>query len=49
MNETQQAQADLAVLRARDALVRVRAQLVNHVRGAVKASGTVTRIISGCQ
>jgi transposase len=33
------AQADLALLRARDTLVRARAQLVNHVRGAVKAVG----------
>jgi transposase len=33
------AQADLALLRARDALVRARTQLVNHVRGAVKAVG----------
>lgn len=32
-------QADLAILRARDALVRSRAQLVNHVRGSVKAVG----------
>ncbi len=30
---------DLAVLRARDALVRTRSLLVNHVRGAVKATG----------
>jgi transposase len=30
---------DLALLRARDALVRTRTQLVNHVRGAVKATG----------
>jgi transposase len=30
---------DLAVLRARDVLVRTRTQLVNHVRGAVKATG----------
>jgi transposase len=30
---------DLAVLRARDALVRMRSLLVNHVRGAVKATG----------
>ena len=30
---------DLAVLRARDLLVRTRTQLVNHVRGAVKATG----------
>lgn len=33
------AQADLGLLRARDALVRARSQLVNHVRGAVKAMG----------
>lgn len=31
--------ADLAVVRARDAVVRVRTLLVNHVRGAVKAVG----------
>lgn len=30
---------DMAVLRARDVLVRTRTQLVNHVRGAVKATG----------
>lgn len=35
----ERAQADLAILRARDALVRARVQLVNHVRGAVKAVG----------
>jgi transposase len=34
-----EAQADLALLRARDVLVRARTQLINHVRGAVKASG----------
>jgi transposase len=34
-----QAQADLAQLRARDCLVRARTQLINHVRGAVKAVG----------
>ena len=34
------AQIDLARLRARDSLVRARAQLVNHVRGAVKALGS---------
>jgi transposase len=33
------AQAALAVLRARDALVRTRTQLINHVRGVVKALG----------
>jgi transposase len=35
-----QAQADLATLRARASLVRARTQLVNHVRGAVKAVGS---------
>ena len=34
-----EAQADLAQLRARDCLVRARTQLINHVRGAVKAVG----------
>lgn len=34
-----QAQADLARLRTRDALVRARTLLVNHVRGTVKAVG----------
>jgi transposase len=34
-----QAQADLAVLKARDHLVKARSQLINHVRGAVKAVG----------
>lgn len=34
-----QAQADLAQLRARDCLVRTRTQLINHIRGAVKAVG----------
>ena len=34
-----QAQADLAQLRARDCLVRTRTELINHVRGAVKAVG----------
>lgn len=33
------AQRDLEALRARDQLVAVRTKLVNHVRGAVKASG----------
>lgn len=32
-------QSDLALVRARDAVVRVRTQLVNHVRGAVKSVG----------
>ena len=34
-----EAQADLQTLRSRDALVRTRTTLVNHVRGAVKAWG----------
>lgn len=33
------AQTDLAVLRARDHVVRVRTQLINHVRGSVKSVG----------
>lgn len=35
-----QTQADLAVIRARDALVAARTQLVNHVWGAVKSLGS---------
>jgi len=35
-----EAQADLAVIRARDAVVAARTQLVNHVRGAVKSLGS---------
>jgi transposase len=34
---------DLAVLRTRDVMVRTRVQLVNHVRGAVKATGSRLR------
>ena len=34
-----QAQADLAVLQARDGLVRTRTQLVNQVRGLIKLTG----------
>jgi transposase len=34
-----EAQRDLAQLRARDQLVKARTQLINHVRGAVKAMG----------
>jgi len=34
-----QAQADLALLKARDALVRSRTLLINHVRGSVKSFG----------
>jgi transposase len=34
-----QAQQDLALIRARDQLVRVRSKLIGHVRGAVKSLG----------
>ena len=34
-----QAQADLVMLKSRDALVRSRAQLINHARGVVKTHG----------
>ena len=34
---------DLAVVRARDVLVRTRVKLINHARGAVKASGSRLR------
>lgn len=34
-----EAQADLQILRSRDALIRSRTALINHVRGAVKAWG----------
>ncbi len=34
-----QAQADLAVLRSRALLVKMRTQMINHVRGALKSSG----------
>jgi transposase len=41
------AQVDLAQLRARDALVRARTLLINHVRGALKAVGhRVTAAVS---
>jgi transposase len=35
-----QAQADLAIIRSRDALVRSRTLLINHVRGTVKSFGS---------
>jgi transposase len=34
-----QAQLDLAIIRARDQVVRSRTKLINHVRGAVKSTG----------
>jgi transposase len=38
-HRSSQAQADLAVARARDTLVRTRTRLVNHARGLVKSFG----------
>jgi transposase len=38
-HRSQQGQADLAILRSREALVKARTQLINHVRGQVKAWG----------
>ena len=38
-HRSEQSQHDLAVVRARDALVRTRTLLINHVRGAIKACG----------
>ena len=38
-HRSEQSQHSLAVVRARDALVRTRTLLINHVRGAVKACG----------
>ena len=38
-HRSEQAQVDLAVLRSRDALVKARTELINHVRGAVKSLG----------
>jgi transposase len=38
-HRTAQAQADLAVTKARDVLVATRTKLVNHVRGSVKSFG----------
>jgi transposase len=39
-HRTEQAQADLASIRARNALVASRTLLINHVRGAAKSAGT---------
>lgn len=41
-----QAQADLAMIRARDVLVRTRTKLVQHVRGTLKAFGLRARACS---
>lgn len=38
-HRSRESQADLAVLRARDSLVRLRTALINHVRGILKSFG----------
>lgn len=38
-HRSSQAQADLAAIKSRDILVKSRTQLINHVRGLVKANG----------
>lgn len=38
-HRSEQAQADLCVLRARDELVRMRTGMINHVRGVLKSNG----------
>jgi len=38
-HRSQRVRADLAVIRSRDALVRVRSSLINHARGVVKSFG----------
>ena len=40
VHRSEQSQADLTLIRSRDALVRVRATLVTHARGLVKVFGT---------
>lgn len=40
LHRPERVQADLAVIRARHALVSARSSLINHVRGAVKSSGS---------
>lgn len=42
-HRSEQAQADLEMLRGREALVRARTLLVNHVRGSLKAAGVRVR------
>jgi transposase len=38
-HRSEQSQADLAIIRARDMLVRSRSDIINHIRGTVKAIG----------
>jgi transposase len=38
-HRSQEAQGDLAIIKARDVLVKSRSQLINHMRGAIKAMG----------
>jgi transposase len=39
-HRTQEAQVDLAIIRSRDALIKARTQLINHVRGVMKSVGS---------
>jgi len=45
-HRNEQTATDMAVVRARDVLVRGRVQLINHVRGAVKSAGARVRSCS---
>jgi transposase len=47
-HRSSQAQADLAVAKARDRLVAVRTKLVNHVRGTVKSFGVRLAKCTAC-
>lgn len=48
-HRSREAHVDLACLRARDQLVRVRTRLVNHVRGALKPFGVRVECSGGAQ
>ena len=48
-HRSREAHVDLACLRARDQLVRVRTRLVNHVRGALKPFGLRVECSGGAQ
>jgi transposase len=39
-HRTEEAQVDLAIIRSRDALIKARTQLINHVRGVMKSVGS---------
>jgi transposase len=38
-HRSESAQADLAIIKARDMLIQTRSGLINHIRGAVKSMG----------